>query len=230
MKQIEIFIGDWHKRRKKINDTFIGTVHFFSSFHVLVFLPPSNTHLLHLVFFCILQRLPFLSCHSSSFWHILVSSACQLWPKEGTHKKTDGEMKVGIAWGRWKERKKMRGGGGGGRGQALLFLAAGASIFILLYNWYSLYMMITVLSADAKPKLYFSLIPWFLLAASHFVILLLCDRKAGVVTTSLRYYNTTVCSILQADLAHVRRNNKYHPNPFFYSWVPKNFPNSENVL
>lgn len=68
--------------------------------------------------------------------------------KRGHENETDGETKAEVG-DRWRESEKM---GGGVKNSRSCFLLQGPSYFILLYNWYSLYITISFF-LDTKPKL-----------------------------------------------------------------------------
>lgn len=112
--------------------------------------PLAGTHLPLTYFSCSFPPLYIsLSCpfpFFGIFWHCIHSNFRQ---------------KRAQKWDRWRDesrsRRQMEGEREDGRRrkeQSLLFLAAGPSYFILLYNWYSLYITITVSLLTLKPKLY----------------------------------------------------------------------------
>ena len=160
----------------------------FSFPPVLVFHPSPQAHIRLLPSFPILSPPPYrffsLSCPFPSFfdifWHHMDSKFGQKRAQKRDRWREERRRSGRQMEGEWKDGRRRKE-------QSLLFLAAGPSYFILLYNWYSFYITITVapltlnLSCISAP----SSNAWILLSGFCFVILLLLsytDRRARIVT------------------------------------------------
>lgn len=176
-----------HKERKWHNQWHLShyTTSYFSFHHVLLFCRPPQALNCPLPSFpdLFLSSYRFLTCSSlfDTFWHRLHSNFGQ----KRAQKEADGEKKAGGVGDRWRESEKMGGGGKSNR----LFLAAGPSYFILLYNWYSFY--ITKTAAPLTLNLSCISGPCFstllLLPGSCFLVLLVfyVDSVAEAVVTAV---------------------------------------------